>query len=281
MVKCFAAGLLLVLFAIPGLAQPAGRVDLVDGDVRITDAKAQSRTPQVGDAVNQGDTIATGKNGEIHLKMDDGGILAMRPDARLNIVKFQHKGRDSDISLVSLARGALRAITGWIGRRSPDRVSILTPTATIGIRGTDHEVVVVPEGASEGQPGTYDKVNAGGTRLTNSKGSVDVSPGQAAFAAPNAAPTVLATTPDVFKPSRNDGRLEGLNDRLQRSSNARGITAPAAPGKQGAAGAGKAKGSNVQIQGNTTINAVAKDSNAVAVGQDNVASNKIGTIGGK
>ncbi len=278
MVKASVA-LLCAFLALPTLAQQAGRIDLIDGDVRIINAKAQARTAQLGETVNQGDTVTTGRNGEVHLKMDDGGMLAVRPDARLSIVKFQSKGQDSDISLISLARGALRAITGWIGRRSPDRVNIQTPTATIGIRGTDHEVVVVPEGSGEGAPGTYDKVNAGGTRVTSERGAVDVLPGQAAFASPTAAPTVLATIPeDVFRPARNDGRLEGLNDRLQRSPESRSFIIPSPPGGRAAAGAGK---SGVQIQGNTRINAVAKDTNAVAIGQDNEVSNKIGTIGGK
>jgi hypothetical protein len=280
MAKIIAAALLYTFLALPALAQQAGRIDLIDGEVRIINAKAQTRIAQLGEAVNQGDTVTTGRNGEAHLKMDDGGMLAIRPDARLSIVKFQSKGHDSDVSLVSLARGALRAISGWIGRRSPDRVNIQTPTATIGIRGTDHEVVVVPEGSSEGQPGTYDKVNAGGTRLSSERGVVDVSPGQAAFASPTAAPTVLATIPeDVFKPSRNDSRLEGLNERLQRSPESRSFIVPAPPGGRGAAGAGKSGG--VQIQGNTRINAAAKDTNAIAIGQDNEVGNSIGTIGGK
>jgi hypothetical protein len=280
MAKIIAAALLYTFLALPALAQQAGRIDLIDGEVRIINAKAQTRIAQLGEAVNQGDTVTTGRNGEAHLKMDDGGMLAIRPDARLSIVKFQSKGHDSDVSLVSLARGALRAISGWIGRRSPDRVNIQTPTATIGIRGTDHEVVVVPEGSSEGQPGTYDKVNAGGTRLSSERGVVDVSPGQAAFASPTAAPTVLATIPeDIFKPSRNDSRLEGLNERLQRSPESRSFIVPAPPGGRGAAGAGKSGG--VQIQGNTRINAAAKDTNAIAIGQDNEVGNSIGTIGGK
>jgi hypothetical protein len=283
MVKTVAAALLCTFLVLPALAQQAGRVDLIDGEVHIINAKAQTRTAQLGETVNQGDTVTTGRNGEVHLKMDDGGMLAVRPDARLSIVKFQSKGQDSDISLVSLARGALRAITGWIGRRSPDRVNIQTPTATIGIRGTDHEVVVVPEGSSDGQPGTYDKVNAGGTRVGSERGVVDVLPGQAAFASPTAAPTVLATIPeDVFKPGRNDSRLEGLNERLQRSPESRSFIVPAPPGGRGAAGGpGAGKSGGVQIQGNTRINAAAKDTNAVAIGQDNEVGNRIGTIGGK
>lgn len=270
--------LLGALFAVASQAQQAGRVDLLDGEVRVTNAKAQTRTPRLGEAIHEGDTIVTGKSGEVHLKMDDGGMLALRPDARLSIVKFQNKGRDGDISLVSLARGALRAITGWIGRRAPERVSILTTTATIGIRGTDHEVIVVTEDGPEGPPGTYNKVNAGGTRLTSEHGVVDVLPGQAAFASPTAAPTVMTTIPEIFKPSRNDSRLEGLNDRLQRAPDTRGAIVPPSPA--GRSGQGPGKSGNVQIQGNTRINASGKDTNAIAVGQDNEASNSIGTIGG-
>jgi hypothetical protein len=280
MIKTFVLALFAASLAMPVLAQRAGRVDLIEGEVSITDNKSKTRAAQVGEQVNQGDTLATGKTGELHIKLDDGGMLALRPDARLTVVKFQNKGRDSDTSVFSLARGALRAITGWIGRRVPDRVAIETPTATIGIRGTDHEALVIPEGSREGQPGTYDKVNAGGTRLVNAHGVADISPGQAGFASATAAPTVMPSIPDLFKPGRNDGRLEGLNDRLQRSPESR----PANPvtGTQTGGGAAPAgKGGGVQLQGNTRINATAKDTNAVAVGQNNEAGNRIGTIGGK
>jgi hypothetical protein len=281
---------LLGFLALPALSQPAGRIDLVDGEVRIVDANAKPRSLLVGEAVHQGDTVTTGKDGEIHLKMNDGGILALRPDARMTIVRFQNTGKASDSSLLSLARGALRAITGWIGRRSPDHVRIQTPTATIGIRGTDHEALVIPEDSSNGEPGTYDKVNAGGTTLKNQRGVADVSPGQAAFASPTKAPEVLPSVPEVFKPARNDGRLEGLHESIQRSQDPRaGVpppqtakpATPATAATPNAQAAQSAKAANVQIQGNTTINAVSKDATAIAVGQGNEASNQIGTIGGK
>jgi len=282
-------GLLSGLASLAALAQPAGRIDLIDGDVRVVDERARPRSLAVGETVHQGDTVTTGKDGEIHLKMSDGGILALRPEARMTIVRYRNNGKASDSSILSLARGALRAITGWIGRRSPENVRIQTPTATIGIRGTDHETLVIPEGG-EGQPGTYDKVNAGGTRLSSERGAVDLSPGQAGFAAPNRSPEVLPSVPDVFKPARHDGRLEGLHDSIQRSQDPRaGVptpqtakqATPAAPATASAQPAQGAKAANVQIQGNTTINAVSKDATAIAVGQNNEASNQIGTIGGK
>ena len=47
-------------------------------------------------------------------------------------------------SALSLLKGAMRAITGYIGRSNRDGYRIETPTATIGIRGTDHEPAYYP-----------------------------------------------------------------------------------------------------------------------------------------
>lgn len=267
MPKSLFAFLTLAALCLPVLAQTAGRVDLIAGEVAVVDAKAKPRTLKVGEEVKQGDTITTGKDGELHVTLEDGGVLALRPEATMQIVKFQYKERDSDSSVVALLRGALRTITGLIGHRNPKSVLVRTPTATIGIRGTDHEAFVIPPDSDLGEPGTYDKVNAGGTSIQSERGSIDVSPGQAGFAPLAAPPVLLASVPSFFKATANEKRLEGVNGTLQRSSGA-------------AAGAPKSGKGGTQIQGNTSINASAANVNATAVGSGNKAGNRIGTIGG-
>ncbi len=289
MIKLRALVILLAVFALPCWAQPAGRVEMIDGQVHIVRAKGGSHAAKVGEAIRQGDTVTTADSSEVHLKMDDGSLLALRPQANVTIVKYRNKDEDDDSFFVSLTRGALRSISGLIGKRNPSGVGITTPTATIGIRGTDHEVVVVTDPAEGAAPGTYDKVNAGGTRISSPFGTVELSAGQSGHAAPNSVPTVLSSVPAVFKPSRNDQKLEGLHAQLQRSASS------AIPTASGSAGKGSGKGgqpnhaapstqsskSGVQIQGNTTIQAVGNNTNAVAVGQGNQVSNKIGNISEK
>jgi hypothetical protein len=69
-----------------------------------------------------------------------------------------------------------------IGRTARSNYKIVTPNATIGVRGTDHEPAYYPPGESgEAEPGTDDKVNAGETVLRNADGETAISPGQAAF----------------------------------------------------------------------------------------------------
>lgn len=269
MLKSALLGILFACWSISAAADAVGRIDLLLGEVSILDSKARSRAPRLGDGIREGDTITTGKEGEIHVTFEDGGVLALRPEAQVQIVGFQAKGKAGDGSVVALLRGTLRTITGLLGRRKAESVLVRTPTATIGIRGTDHEAAVILPGSDLGEPGTYDKVNAGGTRLFSGRGSVDISPGQAGFASSDAPPVVLPAIPAFFAPRETDRRLEGINDRLQRAPDARAGSGKQAAGKGG-----------TQIQGNTRINASASNVNAVAAGSDNKAANRIGTIGG-
>ena len=80
---------------------------------------------------------------EAVLKTDDAGWLAVRPGAVFVAERFAAEGRPSDEFAVRIFVGALRMITGWVGRSNREGHRVLTPTATIGIRGTDHEPYVM------------------------------------------------------------------------------------------------------------------------------------------
>jgi len=199
----------------------AGKIDLIEGDVHVLDLRNLPRTVKAGDNVFEGDSIATGANGEIHLTMIDDGFIAVRSNTKMRITQYRAQGDDQDKGVIALLTGSLRSITGWIGKYRPKAYTIRTPTATIGIRGTDHEPMVIPEGATEGEPGTYDKVNAGGTTLNTAHGSVDVSENHAAFAphggkGGGAAPRMLATVPSFYRGSRNERLIEGKHEAIQK-----------------------------------------------------------------
>src|SRR5262249_418357 len=84
--------IVLALLAQLACAQPdapAGTVSLVEGDVRFLDAKQQLRRPRAGDAVYEGDSIVTGSDGEVHLEMQDGGYIGVRPGTRMRILEFK------------------------------------------------------------------------------------------------------------------------------------------------------------------------------------------------
>jgi hypothetical protein len=197
---------------------PAGRVEESQGDARIYDSAKTMRLARIGEVVYEGDSIVTGVDGEVHLAMEDEGQIAVRPNTRMRIAKYKAEGGSSDTSLIALVQGALRSVTGWIGKYNPKGYAIRTPTATIGVRGTDHETMVIEQGSHEGEAGTYDKVNHGATLLSTQHGKTEVRPNQAGFVSLSgkAKPRVLPSVPTFFRPARLDNRFQNLHDKVRQ-----------------------------------------------------------------
>ena len=197
---------------------PAGTVALVGGDVRILRAGSAPRRAAVGDLVNEGDSLVTGKDSEVHLAMQDAGFIALRPNTRFKILSYRAEGGDDDKGVFSLLVGGMRSVTGWIGRFNQAAYQVRTPSATIGIRGTDHETRYLPAGSTEGEPGTYDKVFAGGTTIRTEGGQTEVAADQAGFVAPNVRerPRVLDRVPAFFRPGPHEAEIEMKHAQIQQ-----------------------------------------------------------------
>ena len=77
---------------------------------------------------------------------------------------------------------------------------------------------IFPRASRLGEPGTYDKVNQGGTYLQTAQGRVDVAPGRAGFAGLRRAerPRVLASIPAHFRPTRHEERITRRYQEIQQ-----------------------------------------------------------------
>jgi hypothetical protein len=231
---------LAALLAWPGMAdaQQAARNSSAAaryeaGEVRYVkgDAVVQSSRAVVGSKVYAGDKLQTRAGGEMMVKMKDGGTLALRPNTEMRVEKYKAEGEDDDESVFRLVRGGMRSITGFIARFNPDKYRIRTATATIGVRGTDHEPYVVLKGSKDGKPGTYDKVNAGLVVMRAAREkekadeeeeedgeAVEISPGQTGFLAlePGAAVVLLDTRPAFLDMSySNQQELDRIHDQTR------------------------------------------------------------------
>jgi hypothetical protein len=179
----------------------------------------KGRLPVNGESVFEGDTATTFAHGEIHLQMADGAALIVRENSKVTIAEYVADGGDADRSLIDLARGALRSITGWIGQYNRANYKIRTPLVTIGVRGTDHEPSHLLEGDPRGAPGSYDKVNEGRTFMQGAEGVVEVPAKRAVFRAQarGARPRLLASVPGFFRPGRFERRFEGRAREVRRT----------------------------------------------------------------
>jgi len=220
--RCKFLALLLLLPAVIALAAPVGRVQFVAGVAYVESAAGAKKQLKKGDSIDEGDMVVTADNSQAQLLMVDGAMVAVRAGTRLRFDSYRYSGQadGSEQGLMALLRGSFRSITGLIGRNRPSAYRIQTPTATIGIRGTDHEPLYIPPPAPGetplGPPGTYDKVNVGQTFIENAGGRIELGPNQAGFAppTPTVAPVRLPQIPAFMRtPAASGGRGEQRGPR--------------------------------------------------------------------
>jgi OmpA-OmpF porin, OOP family len=166
-------------------APSAGTVQKIQGEVTAMRANA-SVALVAGEKVWERDTISTAANSSVLVQLDDGAKLLVRPNTKVELSRIVNAGALEKLGhSLQLVLGGIRYVTGSVGASRPQNVRFKTPTATIGIRGTDLEIVYAPKMRSLGQSGTYVRVNTGGVELAGSDGStVSLNKDEQAFAAP-------------------------------------------------------------------------------------------------
>lgn len=193
----------------------AGKVLFVTGEVMVTSpSHPLSKLPR-GAEINAGDSIKTGINGFTQIVMEDGGRITLRANSQLQINEFTFADKSSGLSLMSLLKGSMRAVTGLIGHNNRNNYKIKTPTATIGIRGSDGNIGYSPEIGSSvqtiegGHTLTYFEANGAAHTL-------DLNPGEVGLLPPNATDPIkvkdfpFPTTQPPIAPSNSNKLSKGL-----------------------------------------------------------------------
>ena len=213
-------------------AQRFGTISRITGGVLMLDrATSGSRYLKLDSIVYVGEKIYTSTSGEAVIKTDDGGYIAIRPNTEFIAKVFIAQGKNTDSMALQLITGSLRVITGWIGKLNPNSHVIYTPTATIGIRGTDHEPYVLPDdlvSSTHFKAGTYDKVNRGKTLLGNEGQTLEIETGRVGFARKTQfqakglmtilMPVLLDKVPDFYIPGKFDAELDQFSKTADADS---------------------------------------------------------------
>jgi hypothetical protein len=134
---------LLVACATAGAADDVGQIKVAKGQVTV-DRGGQSLPAQVGMALAAADVLKTGADGSVGITMRDNSLLSAGPNSVLSLDRFDfdpttYQGRFES----GLQRGTLAVVSGRIARQSPQAMTVRTPSAVLGVRGTDF-VVSVP-----------------------------------------------------------------------------------------------------------------------------------------
>jgi len=143
-------GLLLVgVLVLPSIAtaeaKSIGNVKTVNDHAFIT--RGEERLPgHVGDLVFQHDVLETDEKGSLGVTLKDNTRISLGPQSRLALIEFVFNPKDEEYSFVSeIMRGTLVYLSGMMAKLSPESVSIKTPTATVGIRGTKLIIKILDE----------------------------------------------------------------------------------------------------------------------------------------
>jgi hypothetical protein len=139
--KTLLLGAALIACTLPALAEAvpsAGILKGVRGEVVARDAAGNERRLTSGDAVFARERVSAGKGAGAAVMLRDSTLLILGENSQLDLASYTFDATEQSGSMaVRLLRGALRVITGVLGRTSADSVRISTRSVTIGIRGTD------------------------------------------------------------------------------------------------------------------------------------------------
>jgi hypothetical protein len=129
-------------FSGTALAADIGQVKVAKGDVQIQ--RAGAKVPaKVGMGIQASDVVLTGADGSAGVTFTDNSLVSVGPNSVFSIEKYSfdtttHAGEFEG----SLKKGKLAAVSGKMVKQSPESMKIRTPSAVMGVRGTEFVVQV-------------------------------------------------------------------------------------------------------------------------------------------
>jgi len=121
---CFSAG-----DTIGSVTEAKGKAYVVRG--------GQQHAPEVGFKLKTNDTLNTGEDGTIGVMFNDETVLSLGAKSEVVLNEYVFNPERSRFSFVlRVVRGTAAYMSGLIAKISPDAVRFITPSASIGVRGT-------------------------------------------------------------------------------------------------------------------------------------------------
>ena len=137
--KAGSLGLLALAVALPAWAE-VGQVKVVKGQVTL-ERKGQSQPVAVGMLLEAADILKTGVDGAVGITMRDNSLLSAGPQSVLALERFEFDPTTSAGRFeAQLQRGTLAVVSGRIAKQSPQAMTVRTPSAVLGVRGTEFVV---------------------------------------------------------------------------------------------------------------------------------------------
>ena len=157
--------------------EPIGNVENLSGSVFAMRTDGTRVELKEGDSVYQGDIIESSGDGAVGILLADETTFSMGENGRivLDEMVYDPATQEGSVNLSAL-QGVFTFVSGQVAKTDPDAMTLDTPVATIGIRGTQVGLDVKPDGQglnvvlmeeADGFVGEVVIANDGGVQVMN------------------------------------------------------------------------------------------------------------------
>ena len=131
--------LLAICCSCAGAAE-IGQVKVVKGQVDV-ERKGETMPAKAGMRLETADVVRTGAEGSVGITMADNSLLSAGPNSILSLDRFDYDPTTNQGRFdTQLQKGSLSVISGRMAKQSPDAMTVRTPSAILGVRGTEFVV---------------------------------------------------------------------------------------------------------------------------------------------
>ena len=145
-IKNIAVALMLMSSLV--FAKSVGTITALKGSASITRDGAEMEA-KLGTKLEEKDTLKTKEKSQAQIIFDDETVITVGNNTSFSINEYLFEESKAPSAKFGLVNGAMRTITGKIGKIAPDKFNVQTKTATIGIRGTHFTVIAEADGNSK------------------------------------------------------------------------------------------------------------------------------------
>lgn len=126
--------------AVGSAVAEIGQIKVARGQVTV-ERGGQTLAARVGMLLEAADVLTTGSDGAVGITMRDNSRLSAGPNSVLALERFEFDATTSQGRLdARLRRGTLAVVSGRIAKQSPEAMTVRTPSALLGVRGTEFVV---------------------------------------------------------------------------------------------------------------------------------------------
>jgi len=140
--RALAAAIALLAAAAAAAATDIGQIKTSRGDV-VIERSGQTLPGGVGARLQAADVIRTGTDGTVGITMSDNSLLSAGPNSIMALDRYAFDATTNQGQFdTTLRKGSLSVVSGRIAKQSPEAMTVRTPTAILGVRGTEFVVAV-------------------------------------------------------------------------------------------------------------------------------------------